>query len=72
MRGSGRRQRCSPGWCAPSAGRAILTVSLYTPGVDSSAPALELARQNAVLNGLSEESCDFQQADIMDFMKASG
>jgi hypothetical protein len=38
-------------------------------GVDTSRPALELARQNAALNGISEEVCSFQQTDVSDFMK---
>jgi len=38
-------------------------------GVDSSAPAIERAKQNANLNGFSE-ICDFQEADVYDFLKA--
>lgn len=38
-------------------------------GVDTSRPALDLARQNAALNGISEDVCSFQQADVSDFMK---
>ncbi len=40
-------------------------------GVDSSVPAIELARRNAALNGLSEDACAFQQQDIMKFMQAA-
>lgn len=39
-------------------------------GVDSSGPALELARANAELNGISPQLCSFRQEDIMDVMKA--
>lgn len=38
-------------------------------GVDSSSPALELAGRNAALNGIAEDVCAFQQADVMEFMK---
>ena len=38
-------------------------------GVDTSRPALDLAHQNAALNGISEDVCSFQQADVSDFMK---
>ena len=38
-------------------------------GVDTSRPALDLARQNAALNGISEDVCSFQQADVSDLMK---
>lgn len=40
-------------------------------GVDTSAPALDLARCNAEANGLVEDRCTFQQADVMDVMKAA-
>jgi hypothetical protein len=43
--------------------------ALLSAGVDTSAPALELARANAELNSISSEVCSFRQADIMDVMK---
>lgn len=42
----------------------------HAAGIDSSAPALELARANAELNGISPQVCSFKQEDIMDVMKA--
>lgn len=41
----------------------------HAAGVDSSGPALELARRNAALNGVAENVCSFEQADVSDFMK---
>ena len=49
--------RRAEGWCCSG------------EGVDTSAPALDLARRNAEANGLGEDLCTFQQADVMDVMK---
>uniref|UniRef100_A0A7S3QZ82 S-adenosylmethionine-dependent methyltransferase domain-containing protein n=1 Tax=Dunaliella tertiolecta TaxID=3047 RepID=A0A7S3QZ82_DUNTE len=38
-------------------------------GVDTSAPALEMAQQNARLNNLSEEQVRFVRADVDAFMR---
>ncbi len=66
-----------------AAGRTVLDAFCYTggfglhaakagatavEGVDSSAPALDLARQNAELNGLT--SVEFVQADVFDHLSA--
>jgi len=40
-------------------------------GVDSSAPALEVARENARLNGFGEESVRFERGDAGDFCAAA-
>lgn len=41
----------------------------FLVGVDTSRPALDLARQNAALNGIAEDTCSFEQQDVSDFMK---
>lgn len=58
--------------CCYSGGFAInaaLAGATSVIGVDSSAPAVQLATRNAVLNGLDPATCHFLQADVMDFMK---
>ena len=43
--------------------------TLLPAGVDSSASALELARSNAELNGISQSVCTFERADVAPFMR---
>lgn len=40
-------------------------------GVDESASAIALAIENRSLNGISENTCEFQQAEISSFMVAA-
>jgi hypothetical protein len=49
---------------------AALGGAAHVTGVDSSASAVALARDNAALNGVSEERCSFVEADCLDFMRA--
>jgi len=59
--------------CCYSGGFAIAAAvggALHVMGVDSSASALALARENAALNGVSPSVCDFVEADVLEFMQA--
>eukprot|EP00897_Mesotaenium_endlicherianum_P010303 jgi/Mesen1/9300/ME000060S08735 len=47
---------------------AALGGASHVTGVDSSGPALELARTNGELNGLDDACLEFVRADISDFM----
>jgi 23S rRNA G2069 N7-methylase RlmK/C1962 C5-methylase RlmI len=56
--------------CCYSGGFAIsaaLGGAAHVTGVDSSASALALARENAALNGVT--ACEFVEADVLDFMR---
>ena len=58
--------------CCYSGGFALnaaLGGATRVTGVDSSAAALALARDNAALNGLSPEQCSFVEADALDYMR---
>jgi len=70
-----------------SAGRRVLNTFAYTgafsvcalragaarvDSVDSSEPALSLARENFTLNGLGPESGTFYTADVFEFLRAPG
>lgn len=46
----------------------MLAISL---GVDSSMPALELAKENVVLNSIDPERISFLKEDATEFMKAA-
>lgn len=43
----------------------------FDTGVDSSSPALELAKSNASLNRLDANSIDFVKADVAEYMKSA-
>ncbi|KAF5833136.1 S-adenosyl-L-methionine-dependent methyltransferase [Dunaliella salina] len=58
--------------CCYSGGFAIAAAAAGAEkviGVDTSAPALEMAQQNARLNGLNEERVQFVRADVDTFMR---
>nr|XP_009794742.1 PREDICTED: uncharacterized protein LOC104241503 [Nicotiana sylvestris]XP_016486212.1 PREDICTED: ribosomal RNA large subunit methyltransferase I-like [Nicotiana tabacum] len=69
-----------------SEGRRVLDICCYTGGfalnaasggaldvigVDSSSPALELAKENVALNGLDSQRISFLREDATEFMKAA-
>jgi 23S rRNA G2069 N7-methylase RlmK/C1962 C5-methylase RlmI len=58
---------CYSGGFAISAAAAGASLCV---GVDSSAPALELARRNAALNGV-DATCEFVQADVHKFVRGA-
>ena len=58
--------------CCYSGGFAIAAAlggAASVTGVDSSASAVALARENAALNGVSASVCDFVVADVLDFLQ---
>ena len=58
--------------CCYSGGFAIAAAlggAASVTGVDSSAAAVALARDNAALNGVPASVCDFVQADVLDFLR---
>lgn len=60
--------------CCYSGGFALnaaLGGASYITGVDSSSPALELAKSNASLNRLDANSIDFVKADVAEYMKSA-
>ena len=57
--------------CCYSGGFAIAAAlggAASVTGVDSSAAAIALARENAALNGVPASVCDFVVADVLDFL----
>ena len=47
------------------------TISCFLSGVDTSLPAVELARENVVLNNLDPEKITFLREDATVFMKGA-
>jgi len=48
-----------------------LSILNLLQGVDSSLPALELAKENIILNDLDPETISFLKQDATDFMKSA-
>ena len=58
--------------CCYSGGFAIsaaLGGATHVTGVDSSASAVALARENAALNAVPASACEFVEADVLDYMR---
>jgi 23S rRNA (cytosine1962-C5)-methyltransferase len=48
---------------------ALKAGASHVVSVDSSGPALELARENVRLNGFDEDKCEFIEADVKQYLK---